>query len=254
VNEPRRDGPNSSRPTLGAGDDDYASAYSEGYGEGLREAFREMLSHASRGHTASELRLLIESRLARLREDIEFKRKSLLTPPRRPSWGAILRPPAPPTAWEAPRPSGAVVIPRRSTFLFREERGVRAAECADASAAGFPRVLAIGLRPPALPHVDPARVTFVPIQGGGAPGAIVTPTSLSGRIREAAEAPGGALVYFDAVETLTTENGVDQSLKFITWLVGETGETDSALVVSVDPNTLEPRAMSLLQRAFERVF
>jgi hypothetical protein len=212
-----------------------------------------MLSHASRGHTASELRLLIESRMARIRDDVELKRKNLLTPPRRPSWGAILRAPSPPTAWEAPRATAGVIIPRRSSFLFREERGVHAAECADASAAGFPRVLAIGLRPPLLPHVPSERITFVPVSSGGTPGTIVTPTSLSGRIREAAESEGGALVYFDAFETVTTENGFDQTLKFITWLVGEVAETHSALIVSVDPNTLEPRALSLLQRAFERI-
>ncbi|MCI4318467.1 MAG: hypothetical protein L3J96_08005, partial [Thermoplasmata archaeon] len=77
-------------------DEESANAYADGYGEGLREAFREVLQHASRGHTAQELRILIESRLARWREDVEVKRKSLLGPPRRPSWGPLLRPPVPP--------------------------------------------------------------------------------------------------------------------------------------------------------------
>jgi len=253
VNDPRRLGPSPDRAGDGASDDDYAKAYSEGYGEGLREAFREMLQDASRGHTAAELRLLIESRLAHVRDDVELKRRSVLTPPKRPSWGTILRPAAPVAPWSAPPAATAVVIGPGQAFLFSEPRGARAMECVDASAAGFARVLAIGLRPPTLRRASGDRVTFVPVASSGAPGTVLGPTALSGRIREAAEEAGGALVYFDAFETLLPESGPDQMMRFISWLVSEAAASRSAVVVSVDPATLEPRVFSMLQRAFERV-
>ena len=68
-------------------DEEFARTYAAGYEEGVRSALREVLQHASRGHTAQELRILIESRLARLSEEVELKRKGLLAPPRRPAWG-----------------------------------------------------------------------------------------------------------------------------------------------------------------------
>jgi hypothetical protein len=238
------------RPPETVADDEYATAYSEGYGEGLREAFREILQHASRGHTAQELRFLIESRLARLREDIELKRRSVLSPPRRPAWGAILRPPTaaaapPPRAARAPAVAGA-------SYLFREERPERALALVEVSRRSFPRVLAIALRPPAMGAGEPT-VEFLPVSTGGVPGAIANPTELSGRIRAAAEAEGGALVYLDAFDTLTTEVGIEPMLKFVTWLVGEAARTRSAVILSIDPGTLDPRSMSLLQRIFQFV-
>ena len=52
----------------GAGDDEYIEGYAKGYGDGLREALRELRSHAGRGASPQELRMLIESRLARIPE------------------------------------------------------------------------------------------------------------------------------------------------------------------------------------------
>ena len=251
MSAPRRTPGTVGGPEGAAGDDDFARAYSEGYGEGLREAFREMLQHASRGHTASELRILIESRLARVKEDIELKRHSVLSPPRRPSWGSMLRPPAPSVAPDPPL--GPASVGRGEAWLFREEGGRSGAEFAAASASGFPRVLAISLRTPTFPGVLPERVTVVPVSAGGAPGSVVHPTDLSGRIRSAAEADGGAFVYLDAFDTLTTEVGIETMLKFVAWLVGEMHTTGSSAVVAVDPATLDERSMALLQRTFDRV-
>ena len=231
--------------------DEYARGYAEGYGEGLKEALREILQHVSRGHTAQELRFLVESRLARVHDDVELKRKSVLSPPRRPAWGSILRPPASATA-NAAAPTTPIAAAGTS-YLFREERPIRGAACAAASARGYPRVLAISLRPPPFAAPRGTELEFVPVQVGGDPDAATSPTKLSGRIRAAAESDGGALVYFDAFETMATEVGIDPMLKFVTWLVQLAGTTGSAVVVSVDPSTLDPRAMSLLQRSFPHV-
>jgi hypothetical protein len=101
--------------------------------------------------------------------------------------------------------------------------------------------------------VPPGRITFVQVATGDVPGSISDPGRLAGTIRTAAEAEGGALVYFDAFDTLATEAGVETMLKFVTWLTGEATATGSAVVVSVDPGTLDGTAMSRLQRAFKFV-
>ena len=251
MSEGSRPSPPPDRGEAPAGDE-YARAFSEGYGEGLREALKEMLQHASRGHTAQELRLLVESRLARVREDVELKRKSLVNPPSRTAWGAVLRAPAPA---EVPSPVGRAADSVRAgaAYLFREERPNRAAAAVASAGARFPRLLAISVRPPAFRAPPGVALEYVEVQLSSDPETTTGPTKLSGRIRTAVEAPGGALVYFDAFETLATEVGFEPMLKFITWLNQLVAANESAAVVSVDPATLDPRSWSLLQRAFANV-
>lgn len=238
------------------GDEAYATAYSEGYGEGLREALRELLQHASRGHTAQELRFLVESRLARVREDIEVKRRSLLRPPRRPAWGALLRTPKPVEPWnqqigglpEAPVPAG-------QTVLVREERPAVAVELLRRSLGAFPRVLIVSVRPPTVPDGAGAAIDVLrvgPASGdAGRPG--LSPSEIAGRIRDATDAPGGALIYLDAFEFLATEYTLETSLKFVHWATGQAMDHRSALIASVDPKALDPKDASRLQRAFNMV-
>jgi hypothetical protein len=239
------------RASEGPRDDEYARAYADGYGEGLREAMREMLAHLSRGHTPHEVRMIVESRLARVRDDVELKRKSLLAPPRRPSWGALLRPPSP--GAEAPAatsPTEAVEGGR--SVLFLEERPGRAIACVEASAAGFARVLVLSFHPPALRSVPAERVDFVPVRPGeGSDGA--DPTRLSGRILELLARDGGTLVYLDAVEVLSSEAGAERTSKFVTWLASEIAKGPSALIASTDPSALDPKERVLYQRAFNAV-
>ncbi len=240
------------RPDPGA-DDEFARAYADGYGEGLREAFREVLGHAARGHTVQELRMLIESRLARLREDVDLKRRSLTGPPRQPSWSALLRPPSPvPLAPPAARPAPGerlfpVLVPGES-YLFREERPARASAFVAANAAAFPRVVVASFRPPDLAAVGPERLTVLRVgPGGGGPS---SPTELSGRLRAAMEGPGGALVYLDVFEMMATEHGVDPMLRFVAWATQSAQSTGSTVVLSVDPKGVDDRTMSLLKRSF----
>jgi len=249
VSDGSRPSPPPDRADASSAGDEYARAYSEGYGEGLREALKEMLQHASRGHTAQELRLLVESRLARVREDMELKRKSLVNPPSRTAWGAALRPPAPSEA-AAPTAHPEVAVRAGNAYLFREERPARAVAAVAGVAARFPRLVAISVRPPPFRPPTGVRLDYVEVQLSSDPETATGPTKLSGRIRTAVEAPGGALVYFDAFETLATEVGFEPMLKFITWLNQLVAANESAAVVSVDPATLDPRSWSLLQRAF----
>lgn len=239
------------RPADGPRDDAYAAAYSEGYGEGLRDALRDLLAHLSRGHTTHEVRMIAESRLARVREEVELKRKSLLSPPRRPSWGAILRPPSSPGA-EAPAASAEPVGAGRSV-LFLEERPGRAVACAEASAGAFARLLVLSFHPPTFRGVPPDRIEFVPVRSSGVGGEGADPSGLSGRILEALGREGGTLVYLDAVEVLSSEAGAERTGKFITWLAGEVARGGSALIASADPAALDAKERVLYQRAFNVV-
>jgi hypothetical protein len=238
------------------GDEAYAQAYAEGYGEGLREALRELLQHASRGHTAQELRFLVESRLARVREDVEVKRRSLLSPPRRPAWGALLRAPKPVAAWSSePASLPPTAIPPGQSVLVREERPVRALELLRRSLSSYPRVLLVSVHPPELPDGGGggAEVLRVgPASGdSGRPG--LSPSEIAGRIRAATDAEGGALVYLDAFEFLATEYSLETSLKFVHWATSQAMDHRSAFLASVDPNALDPKDASRLQRAFNKV-
>ncbi len=235
----------------GPGDDEYARGYSEGYGEGLREALKEILQNASRGHTAQELRFLVESRLARVGEDVERKRRSLLGPPRRPAWGPLLRAPRP----AEPTILGAVaVVPMRpgETVLVRESRPGQAVGLLDQSAPAFARVFLISNRPPAAAAARGATVLSVGPASGDPTRPGLSPGEIAGRIREAAEG-GPVLVYLDAFERLATEYSLETSLKFVQWTSEEAAAKRLAFLASVDPASLEPKDLGRLQRAFQSV-
>jgi len=238
-------------------DEEFARTYAAGYAEGVESALREVLQHAARGHTAQELRILVESRLARLEEEVELKRRSLLAPPRRPAWGSLLRAPQPTRAWSPPF-GGTTAAPSRigagRSLLVREERPARAVEILRASVHDFPRCAIVSLRPPELPGVSPERrIDISP--GGPEPGAggRLSPGEIGGHLRAPTEAPGGALVYVDALEYLAGEYGLELTLKFVHWLVGQVEQTASALVVSFDRRSLDSREMSRLERAFQQL-
>jgi hypothetical protein len=252
--DPDREGRDDGAEAPPAADDEYARGYAEGYGEGLRAALREVLEHASRGHTAHELRILIESRLARIDEEVELKRRSLVRPPRRPAWPALLRPPAPPSAWSPIREAlpAAPVAPASRT-LVREERPKRALGILEASRPRFARLVLVSTQPPALEPgpalqwLRPGRPTAAEGEGGLAPGEI------SGRLVEATEAGGSALVYLDAIEFLVTSYGFETVYKFLDWFAGWTAETGSALVAVVDPRALDAKELGRLQRLFSNI-
>jgi hypothetical protein len=241
-------------------DEEFARTYAAGYEEGVRSALREVLQHASRGHTAQELRILVESRLARLAEEVELKRKGLLAPPRRPAWGSLLRPPAPAHAWSGLAPSSGAPTLRLvagRTMLVREERPARALEILRASAASFPRLATVSLRPPEVPGVPAERRVDLTVGSGSSADPTgdhrLAPGEIGGRLREPTEAAGGALVYVDALEYLATEYSLETTLKFVHWLVAQAQDTGSALLVSFDRRALDVRDMSRLERAFESV-
>jgi hypothetical protein len=239
-------------------DEEFARTYAAGYEEGVRSALREVLQHASRGHTAQELRILVESRLARLDEEVELKRRGLLAPPRRPAWSSLLRAPQPARPWVAPVGAGAGassrVGPGRSV-LVREERPARAVDLLRSNVNDYPRTAIVSLRPPELPGVSPERrVNIVPSGTDSAGTGRLSPGEVGGHLRGPTEASGGALVYVDALEYLAGEYGLDLTLKFVHWLIGQVEQTGSALVVSFDPRSVDTRELSRLERPFRTVW
>jgi hypothetical protein len=203
--------------------------------------------------------MLAESRLARLSEEVELKRKSLLAPPRRPAWNSLFRAPQPTRPWTGPVTgpgSATVALGPGKTVLVREERPARALEVLRAQALRFPRVVLVSQRPPDIPGLgaDRRQEIVVAASGGGADGGgRLAPGEIGGRLREPTEAPGGALVYVDALEFLASEYSLDTTLKFVHWLVTQVEETGSALIVSFDRRSLDLKEMSLLERAFATV-
>ena len=204
--------------------------------------------------------MLTASRLARLSEEVDLKRRSLLAPPRRPAWGSLLRPPTPARPWTGPVPGANVasvrLLPGRS-LLVREERPVRALEVLRANVAAFPRVALVSMRAPEVPGLSQERRVDIAVGGPATPdaptGSTLSPGEISGRLRDPTEAGGGALVYVDALEYLATEHGLETTVRFVHWLVTQVQETGSALLVSFDPRTLDVRDVSRLERAFESV-
>jgi Protein of unknown function (DUF835) len=261
VSDPEESGDRPSRDTeRSPGDEESARAYADGFGEGIRSALKEVLQHVSRGHTAQELRILIESRLARVSEEIELKRKSLLGPPRRPAWGPLLRAPQPTIRPENPPTPSAVagggLLPSNS-YLVKEQRPDRAVRMVEQALSSFPRLVIVSLHPPTFAG-ETAGVTTTIKLGGNSPGETggegsLSPGEIGGRLRGPTEAKGGALVFLDSLEYLVTENGLEMTTRFVNWLVAQVQTTRSALVVSLDPSALELKDLSRLQRAFNIV-
>jgi hypothetical protein len=256
---PRRENPPPVPFETSSADEEFARTYAAGYEEGVRSALRELLGHASRGHTATELRMLVEGRLARLSEEVELKRRSLVNPPRRSAWEGLSRAPAPARGWVAPVGSpgsaGSVPLGPGHSVLVRETRPERALLILRSNVPRYPRAVLVSLHPPDLPGVAAgARLDISPNAPSSVPGGTPpTPGEIGGQIRDPTEAPGGALVYVDALELMVTEHTLETTLKFVHWLVARVAETGSALLVSFDPRALDVKDASRLERAFETV-
>lgn len=213
-----------------------AHAFADGYGEGLRDGLRDVLQHASRGHTAQELRWLIESRLARVNEEVALKRRALLGPPKRVDWETILRPPA--TVPPAPTLETTLT---GTGVLFKDERADRARSFVAARWRSFGRVVQVG--PPGNPpaEVPPEALVRIPLGVGGA-GAIepaaISPGEAAGRL-DALLQEGPALVFLDALAAQVREEGIDPTQRFLEWLAHRVRDRSGLLVSWIDPTTLK---------------
>jgi hypothetical protein len=236
-----------------ARDDEYIEGYSKGYGDGLREALREVRAHTARGASPQELRMIIESRLARIPEDVEVRRKGLLAPPRRPPWTSLLRPAAAPTTWAPPRtalPSPAVAP--GTSVLVREARPDRAVELLRRSAPNFRRVVLVSRRPPEIPGANVTAIVPAARAGGDGGRGALEPEVLAGQIDQFVS-EGSVLTYLDEVEFLTSEYGVGPTIQILQWFTSRAIQNGSAVVACLHPNALNPRELSTVERAFQIV-
>ncbi|MFZ0699244.1 MAG: hypothetical protein WAN74_03525 [Thermoplasmata archaeon] len=230
-------------------DEERARAYAEGFGEGIRTALKDILQHVSEGYTASELRLLVQGRLARVEDEVELRRRSMLGPPRTRADVLFANGPPPPRSWS---PGGGTVhvVPRQS-YLVNEPHPSRALALVAAVLADFPRTILLSLHPPALPGLPAARRVELSLTSASAPGEVARPIPLGqigGRLREAMA--GGALVYTDALDFLLAEEPTDTMVQFAAWLTDEARSTGSAVVVSIDAAALDLKQFTRIQRTF----
>ena len=227
-------------------DAEYSRGYADGFGDGLRTALRDVLQHVARGLTAQELRFLVESRLARVAEEIELKRKSLLAPPRRIPLGPVARPPSPFVA-----PHDALYPARAeagSSHLFLEDRPRRAAAFAIHNALVFRQRLAISRQPPELPRGG--WLSLRPVAPSAAEDATrATLSGLGGRLQAACSARP-TLGYVAGFDFLVTEYGPEPVLKFAFWLADLARRTAGCVVASVAPEAFSTTDRTRLQRAF----
>lgn len=255
MSEPSRRWPARVDPEEPPADEEYARTYAAGFEEGLRSALKELLAHASRGHTNQELRALIQSRLARLAEEVDLKRRSLLAPPRPRPWDALARGPGtPPAGGTAAEAAPAVRLEPGTSLLVREARPRRAVEIVRSNLGRFPRLVVVTTGTSDLGLAGSERTTFVRVsEQGTAVAHRLTGGEVLGRLKEPMESDGGALVYVDTLEYLVPEEGLETMHRFAHYLVDQVLKTGSAAVVSVDPRSFDPKDQSRLERAFSRV-
>jgi hypothetical protein len=232
-----------------AGDDEYIEGYAKGYGDGLREALREVRAHTSRGASPQELRMIIESRLSRIADDVEVRRKGLLAPPRRPPWNSLLRP-STAAGWSPPRVALPVApVAPGSSVLVREVRPERAIELVRKSAPSYRSVVLVSRRPPDVPGASVTTIVPAARAGGGDPGAL-EPEVFAGRIADLV-AQGSVLTYLDEVEFLASEYGAAPTIQILQWFTSRAVANGSSVVAVVHPNAFAAREMSTVERAFQ---
>jgi len=240
-------------------DEEYARAYTAGYEDGVRSALREVVQHAVRGHTPQEIRMLAEGRLVRLPQEVDTKRKALLAPPQRTAWGALRRPAPAPAAtrpW-APPVAGAPTrakIGRTQSVVVREPRPARALELLRGSVGDFACVALVSLHPPevAVP-AGVRRIDLAPGGSAGGAGEAVRLNELGGLLREPLATAGGCLVYWDTLEYYLNLEGAEMTTRLVNWLTEQVRRSESALLVSYDPHSLDAKDAIRLERSFAQV-
>lgn len=229
-------------------DEQYAETFLAGYSEGARAALKEVLAQAARGHTVGELRMLVQSRLAHLPEELELRRRRLLAVPRTSPWQSLLPRRGPPRPWTGGSPEPRVAP--GSHILVREERPRRAVALAQEAAPRFSRVLVVSSDPPAFPRVAAESLRVFSV---GSADAGPTLESIAGQMGREIPPEGGGLIYVDALETIALKDGPDTAVRFVLWLLDRARDARCAVVAAVHPRVLPPKDEGLLERAFQVV-
>ncbi|MDE1820063.1 MAG: DUF835 domain-containing protein [Euryarchaeota archaeon] len=235
---------------------DGPTSYARGWGDGARDALHFVTRLVARGHTPSEIRVFVESRLGHLDEEVRLKRKTLLSTPVGIPVESLVR--------VQPRGSSSApafppAVPGYNYLFLEETRQVARSFLREL----LPRVgrgLAITRLPNELRRMAPVEdlvILHLGVEGTteeGVEAAESSPTQLTGRVDNFLNGtPEPALVYLEAVEFLNTQNSFDLTTKFVYWLHSKVQQHHGLLVLSVDPGAFSRSQVATLERDFNHV-
>ncbi len=224
--------------------DDRKRAFLKGYEAGLREAWEEFVRLTTRGHNISEVRLIAKSWITGLEERLAAKAEAYAEP-------AEEAPPA--------RPTRRVDLTPGESCVFREASPKASLEAfAQLSQAG--RGICVMRRHPEtvrdrLPLGELALIWLTRAEAEESGVAHVSPTNLvqlTSTLLSLMDSERPPVVYMDAVEYLTSQNGFDQVLRFLQKLNEEVVLRRGNLLVSLDPEALKPQEVQLIARELGR--
>lgn len=235
---------------------DGPTSYARGWGDGVRDGLHFVTRLVGRGHTSSEIRVFVESRLGHLEEEVRLKRKTLLSSPAGIPIESLVR--VQPRGTDLPA-SFPPAVPGYNYLFLEETRRVGRLFVRDL----LPRVgraLAITRLPSEMRRMAKLEDLVILHLGGegatdeGVEGAESSPTQLTGRVDNFLNAtPSPALVYLEAVEYLSTQNSFELTTKFVYWLHSKMQQHHGLLILSVDPGAFSRSQVATLERDFNHV-
>lgn len=203
-----------------------------------------------------EVRLFVQSYLARLGEDVDHLAANLrANPPEGPPLADLV---------EARRARGAnppsPSVEAASTYLFWEEDPRALRQVALAGWIGGGELLLISRHPRRWQDLAGSERVRVLQLGGKVPHGTAqvlsdpTPSSLTSPVQDfLARAGEKALLAFNSLDYFATISEPTTLLKLVQWLGDQVRDRRAILLVSSDPSTLEPRPRRLLEREFDLV-
>jgi hypothetical protein len=235
--------------------------YPKGFEDGVRNALREILSYIVKGHSANEIRLLAETRLAHMEEETMERRKSLVVSPRRLPIDSLM-----PVVAQSNRSAGEkVATPMMNgySYLFQEKTPTQAREfLGRVLEAGLPVVAMTRLPQELSALCSKGMLTVLRIDEGatedskgensvGVRSVDANPSFLTGAVTRFQEKMGPRVgAYLDAFDYLESEYGYENAIRFVHWLNTLAQKQSGVLIVSTDPEGLDNRKMVQLRSDF----
>ena len=235
--------------------------YVRGYEEGARSALMEVMSYIAKGHTASEVRFMAETRLSHLRGELEERRQAILRGPATVPKSTLL-----PSHSRSAEGDAAAPLPPPMpgySYLFLRDGHQRAREFVrQLLEKGLPAVL-ITRQPQDLPPVpsDAKVLTLVldarnneewqGIELSGKHPVPADSSAITGIVTRFLEGAGPQVAcYWECFEFFVSERNYEQSLKLVHWLNSTLLAKKGVLALSVDPGTLSQTQLRNLRVDF----
>lgn len=239
------------------GEDD---EYARGFADGSRVALREVISYVGKGHTASEIKLLAETKLAHVGEDsVEYYRNALPRPQRIPVENLL--PGRQPDAGHSLVPQMKAVMPGFSYLFSEESPNAGRKFLKQMISAGLPTVIITRL-PQNFEDLKAASGCLIVVVGnaesgesGKREGCLIhignIPNDVTGPVNEYLSSNAGQIgCYLETVEYFVGEAGFDLTLRLVHWLSAEIVKRKGVLAVSVNPEALDRRQQGALRADF----